>query len=461
MQLKPNIPIISILAIFIISNIIFLSSYQNVWWDSSVYIGMGKYIYSSGNSGLWESSRPLIMPLILGLGWALGLDTILFGRIVSILFSVAVIFMIYIIGLKVFSKKTALLASFFTAFSFNFLFFSPNILTEIPSTFFVLIALYFFLENRFFLMGLFSGLAIMARFFQAFTLIGLALVFFFYLYRKPNFWRKVIYVFLGALIIILPYILLNHLIYNDILLPFKVQTHLTKTTGWTNYQEYGFYFIGLFKDNFLISLLLTLPFFFMKSHKFTALLTISSIYLLIFTLVKHKEMRYMLQILPFLSLLLSHTILELYKKINYEKIAKIVFFAALFVWISITINSLQNVNSYKDEGALYFQEYLKNTQGNIWVTNPLYALHSDSKISGLLYFYSSNNLINFIDKNKDNVEIVLFNSCDIPCNPTGIDPSCDESRNLLNDVLSKFKKIYEKELYGCIYIIYNNPIILT
>src|SRR3989344_870220 len=179
MELKENTGIVIIILLFIGANIAFLNFYDNVWWDSSVYIGMGKHIYSSGNSGLWESSRPLVMPLILGLGWKLGIDPVLFGRTLSILFSAAAILMVYLIGLELFSKKTALLAAFFTAFSFNFLFFSPNILTEIPSTFFVLAAFYFFLENRFFLMGIFSGLAIMTRFFQIFTLIGLALVLFF------------------------------------------------------------------------------------------------------------------------------------------------------------------------------------------------------------------------------------------------------------------------------------------
>ena len=458
MELKENTGIVIIILLFIGANIAFLNFYDNVWWDSSVYIGMGKYIYSSGNSGLWESSRPLIIPLILGFGWTIGIDSVLFGRIISILFSAAVILMVYLIGLKLFSKRIALLASFFTAFSFNFLFFSPNILTEIPSTFFLLAAFYFFLGNRFFLMGLFSGLAIMTRFFQIFTLIGLASVFIFYFYRKPDFWRKVMYIFLGALIIILPYILFNYLMYNDILLPLKVQTHLTKTTGWTNYQEYGFYLVGLLKENFLILLLLALPFFFRKSHKFTALLAMPLVYLLIFTLVKHKEMRYMLHILPFLSILLAYIILELYKKINYKRIAKFALFAVIFAWVLFTLLSFSNVANYKDEGAIYFQDHLQNAQGKIWITNPQYALYSDVKIDGLLYFYSSGNLINFIDKNKDDVDAVLLNSCDIPCNPTGIDQGCNESRNLLNDVLSKFEKIYEKELYGCSYVIYNKPI---
>src|SRR3989344_1160111 len=453
MELKENTGIVIIILLFIGANIAFLNFYDNVWWDSSVYIGMGKHIYSSGNSGLWESSRPLIMPLILGLGWKLGIDPVLFGRTVSILFSAAVILMVYLIGMKLFSKKTALLASFFTAFSFNFIFFSPNILTEIPSTFFLLAAFYFFIEERFFLVGLFSGFAIITRFFQVFVLIGLTLAFFFYFCRKPDFWRKLAFASLGALAIIMPYLFLNYIMYNDVLLPLKVQTHLTNTTGWTNYQEYGFYFTGLFRENFMLMALLALPFFFRKDHKFHALAFASFLYLIIFSIVKHKEMRFMLLILPFLYLLLAFCLMEINQKIKNSKIATALFIIMAAAWLLTTFASFKDILHYSqqrgDQGLVYFQEYLKTGKGVIWVTNPLYALQSNSRIDTLLYYYSTDNLINFLNNNPNKADIVMYNSCDIPCNPTGIDPRCDESRNLLNDVLSKFENVYEKELHGC------------
>ena len=119
--MKENTLIFIIILLFIFFNIIFLTYYNDVWWDSSVYIGMGKYIFSGGNAGLWESSRPLVLPTILGAGWSLGLDAVYFGRIVSIIFAILVVYMLYLIGANLFSKKIALLAAFFTAFSFNFL----------------------------------------------------------------------------------------------------------------------------------------------------------------------------------------------------------------------------------------------------------------------------------------------------------------------------------------------------
>ncbi|MEK6876668.1 MAG: hypothetical protein AABX63_04600, partial [Nanoarchaeota archaeon] len=58
--------------IFLIVKLVSLFAAADIWWDSAVYLGMGKYIYSSGDSGLWEASRPLVWPLILGFFWKIG-----------------------------------------------------------------------------------------------------------------------------------------------------------------------------------------------------------------------------------------------------------------------------------------------------------------------------------------------------------------------------------------------------
>ena len=455
---KDNIKICLIIIFFIITNLIFLSFYDDVWWDSSVYIGMGKYIYSLGNAGLWEESRPLILPFILGSGWKMGFDVVVFGRLVSILFSVLTIIIVYKIGMKMFSKNIGLVTAFFTAFSYTFMFFSPNMLTEIPSTFFVLLAFYYFLDNRFFMMGLFSGIAVMTRFFQVFTLIGIYIACFFYFFRKPNFYHRLFIILAGALVFILPYAALNHYLYNDIFLPIKAQSHLTKTTGWMLYREFGYYFTGLLKENFFLLLIPALPFFFRKDYRFYALASIPIIYLIIFSIVKHKEMRFMLVILPFLYLLTAYCIGQIYYRIKNKAAAREFFFAIALIWLLIAFSAFNSAIAYKinrnDEGLLDFQKYLKDNKVNSWITNPLYALNSDDKIGGLLYFHSSDNLIKFVEKNKNNVDVVLYNSCDIPCPPQELDSLCTKSRNALNGMLSNLKKIYEKEINSCKYQIF-------
>ncbi|MBI2659372.1 hypothetical protein HYX05_04725, partial [Candidatus Woesearchaeota archaeon] len=337
--------------------------------------------------------------------------------------------------------------------------FSSNMLTEIPSAFFMLLAFYFFLSKRFFLMGLFSGVAVMTRFFQVFVLFGIYLIFLAYFYKKPDFHKRLFYAALGFLLPVAIYLMVNQYLYNDILLPYKTQSYLTKTTGWMMYREYWFYFSGLLKENFFFISLLFLPFAFKRNHAFYAVSLSPLIYIIIFSFVKHKEMRFMLLVIPFLYLLASHCLLEIYKKMRNKKAALALFYVICLFWISMVFQSFNEV-SYSlqadDEGLLYFQEYIKEDRGNVWITNPLYALNSDTRISGLLY--SSPQMISFIGKDKDKADTVLFNNCDLPCPSAKIDPLCEGNVKMLQNILTKFKKVYEKEKNLCKYEIYHKVI---
>jgi len=85
---KGHISIIAIIILFIFSYYYYPHPNADLWWDSSVYLGMGKYVYSFGEVGLYEGSRPLVWPLILGFFWKLGLDPIFFGRLMVLIFGI-------------------------------------------------------------------------------------------------------------------------------------------------------------------------------------------------------------------------------------------------------------------------------------------------------------------------------------------------------------------------------------
>jgi len=445
---------------FFVVMVILLYNYKVIWWDSSVYIGMGKYIFSYSKSGLWEESRPIILPFILGLGWYFGLDGVIFGRIVSVIFSVLILIMTYIIGSKIISKRFGLIAALLTASSFTFVFFSANILSEVPATLFMLLAFYFFLKEKHFLMGLFSGLAILTRFFQLFALLGIYIIYFVYIYKKPNFNRKLFSNSVGLLLIILPYALLSLHLYDDVLLPFKVQSQLTRTTGWMLYEDNLFYFRALLNENLLFVLLFVLLVLYKNDHRFNALVFAPFVYIIIFSFIKHKETRFMFVILPMLYLLLAYCIDRFYAKVKNKVLAKrffhvIIFFLMLFTFIKIN-NAIQN--QQQDQQTSVFQNYLnKNNNGKVWITSPLYALYSDGKIDGLLYYYSSKNLMKFLEANRD-ADTVLYNSCDMECPPVELDALCPKSRSILNKMLLNFETIYQKDVGLCKYRIYKKAI---
>ncbi|MCH7516408.1 MAG: glycosyltransferase family 39 protein [Bacteroidetes bacterium] len=147
--MKNNISIILIITLFIALYYSYIDFNADLWWDSSVYIGMGKYIYSAGNSGLYEASRPLVWHLILGFFWKLGFDVILFGKISVLLFGIGTIILTYLIAHELFDKKIALLSSLLLIFSPTFFLFNSVMLAGIPSAFFFLLGFYLFIKKHY------------------------------------------------------------------------------------------------------------------------------------------------------------------------------------------------------------------------------------------------------------------------------------------------------------------------
>ena len=74
-------PLIVVIAISLFARLAFFFSYHELWWDSAVYIGMGKFIFSGGQLGLWEHLRPLMWPSFIGFLWKLGFNPVIAGRV--------------------------------------------------------------------------------------------------------------------------------------------------------------------------------------------------------------------------------------------------------------------------------------------------------------------------------------------------------------------------------------------
>ena len=169
--------IVAILAIFLLVRIIYALRVHTVIWDEAVYIGIGKYIYSLGGAGLWETIRPLGLPVILGFLWKLGANLIVAGEAVALVFSMLSILLVYLIGRNLFGKAAGIVAAAFFALTPVFFLYSSYILTEIPSTFFVLLAVYLYVcRNSAIGAGISSALAMLFRFPQGIALLAFGII---------------------------------------------------------------------------------------------------------------------------------------------------------------------------------------------------------------------------------------------------------------------------------------------
>ncbi|MGV8150885.1 MAG: ArnT family glycosyltransferase [Candidatus Woesearchaeota archaeon] len=376
-----NKGIVFLLGIFFIIKTLFITiRYHLPIWDEGVYIGMGKYIYSSGNSGLWEIIRPPALPLINGLLWKIGLDPLIWGQVVAIIFSCALLFIVYIIAKEIFDKKIAFTSALLLAITPLFFLYSIYILTDIPSTIFTLLAIYFCIKNKYFLAGLSVGIAILFRFPQGLILlpIGIAiLIDSFDLNNSLRFSKnslkfskiknsikdvilKSLKILLGCIIVIIPYIIANYLFYRKytgnltdaIFRPFilaaphgnNIYGSVIDSTFISHVYNIFYYLIALLKNNptyiFLIVGLIYLIYEILRAYnsknsratnskmsayafsdvKRSKIILISFIiYITYFTYIISKEERYMMPFLPFACIITAYGI---FRTVDYFKSSK-------------------------------------------------------------------------------------------------------------------------------------------
>jgi len=367
----------------------------------------------------------------------------------ELIFSLCCIYLIYLIGEDIFNEDIALLSAFFLAFSPTFLFYSSTILTGIPSTFFALLAIYFLIKTEYFLAGLFIGLSFMIRFLQFFILIPI--VFALFLYKK-NQLKRVVSLVYGFLIVVIPYLILNIFLYKNPIYPFLLQVFMTKYTGWVFHEKLSFYFINLFKENFLVLFVIIGVIFILKKrdYKKTTILSIFLLFFVFFNLMTHKEMRFILVFLPYIYLVMSYGIFESFSLIKKKK--GLFYLAIMFIgiiWLTQNINQIR-IPVYKEYPEFISYLEMDNVKDGIWINNPIFIVNSNKKADELIYYplYNSKK-IDGLKERLTEAKHVLINTCDIlPCPED--DKDCTKNTiNLINHLKENFKTIHYKKEDNC------------
>lgn len=457
---KENKEFASLFFISLAARLIFYLFYQHIWWDSAVYVGMGKYIFSSGGIGLWEDIRPLGLPLLYGLFWKSGINVILAARIFALLCSMGIIFFSYEIGNKIFGKWVGIFSAAMLSFSPTFFYYNFRMLTEIPGMFFVFFALYLFLQQRFFWSGLILGVSFIIKFPLGifFAVLGIAAAS--YLTEKSFFdtVKKCIFITGGFLTSVLPVLISYKIKYDSFLYPFIEASEVIDVVLGCNYinaQEWYFYFLALPKENFFAVFALAGLFFIFKrfNHDKLAVLLCFAMPFAYFNNLNCKEIRYALVFMPFLYMIASVGMVNLammirkkYRFVFSLGFLLIVILAGfiLFDWSSVlAINYNVSEPAYVDEFYRFFPDGVK-----VLSTSPFFVLYSDVLLEP--YYYNPDR---YADAEID-VDYVFINICDIPCMKGDI--PCENSRDAFLENLNDFRLMKNETYNNCEYLIYKN-----
>ena len=452
--IKAHAGLIAIISIFIFAFFNYFNPSADLWWDSSVYLGMGKYIYSYGEAGLYEASRPLVWPLILGAFWKLGLDPILFGRLAVFIFGIGTVILTYLTALELFSKRMALLSSFLLAISPTFFLFSSIIFTEVPAAFFLMLGLYFFIKENYNLAGFIFGIAFMTRFFQISIIFPIYLFFIYLAYKKKarigQFFASMLFFFTA----LMPFLALSFILFKNPFYPFILQAWMTKFTGWAFHEPFLFYFVNLLKENVLALFLILGVFFVFKKEKHMKLI-VPFTFLLAFipyNFTAHKEMRFLIFLFPLIYILTSYGIIKFSE--YFGRCKKIAFYLLIIIGI-LHISPQLKLNNYDDKLDAFY-EFMKNKdiKEGLWISNPSFIAFNSAKADELIYYplYNAEKIKNLKER-MNHAKFILINSCDImPCPP--YEEACAmEHGEFIALLIKNFKAELNEEQGSCNYYI--------
>ncbi len=451
--------IIIVLALSFILEVWFAFQPSIIWWDSAMYIGIGKMIYSLGTIGVFEPIRPILLPLILGGVWKIGINPIIVGKLIAIASSIGTLTLVYLIGERLY-KHAGLYAATLLSFTAVFFAFTSAPLTDIPSTFLGLLAIYFFIQKKYVTSGIIAATAFLMRFPQgiifAALMLSIALI-------PTKTWKDklqpLLSIILGFFILALPYFLSNIFFYHDPLLPLKLGKESAQSTlGLYSFSHYLYYIQGIFEENpfILFAIVALFPFIKKDRLKSSILIPIVSAGILLcayFSVTFHQEIRYSIPFLPFLMILAGFGIALLTSKISF-KYSHIVYTSVITLILIricfIAYEIYKPIYSLAPEQYSFYTYFKDKGNATLLTTAPQAVMYSDVLVLEAMDTWEQG--LAAYNREKTDLDYAAINECDPGCD-TGEDQCMAAKKTLLNELQTE-EKVFSATAHYCDLSIY-------
>lgn len=460
-----NKAVYALIIIFLMFQIYYVSKGQNMIWDSSVYLGNGKFIYSEGKNGFYEIIRPIGLPLVLGLVWKLHLPIPLIPILISIFFSVLYLIMTYLLA-REWGTQVALVTGILLLLTPFFMAYSYFVLTEIPSMALALMAVYSWIKKRnSWLAGALCGIAFLFRFPTGLMLPVILLFIFFDASSWKQRFKEFIKVGVAFSVVIFPYILfLDTINWNILEVLTLAGSHQSNPAEQVRgIENIVFYPLRIIGNNPLLALALLGVYAIFHNRRqilkgigdWRYYLIPIGIFTGYYTYIPNKQLRFGLALLPFLAIITAYGITN-FKQVCKEGSGKygwgIVITALLVITIVTYPQKITIPYSYQPLG-----DHLRAAMNTIDATEPLFSTTPLATLfidNPLIVVYNETKIINYDDIeeslayfNQSNLTLMIFTQSSFWCALE--DTECKEIKKNVPDRLTKeYTLIFEHQYFG-------------
>lgn len=449
--------------VFLIARIFLFGRFQNVLWDEAVYIGMGKFIYSGGEAGLWEPLRPIGLPLLLGLFWKTGISIVMAGKILAAAFAILYVLLSCILARAASGRGIAALSAAFALASPLLFFESSQIMTEIPAAIFVIMAVYFFLRDSPVISGVCAGVAFAVKYPAG--LILPALLASSFILRKRREWH--LQMIVSFFFVVAPLLVAFYVIYGSAIEPLALASyhqanpvHAVSAGNplLTLVANVLYYPVRLAFDNPLlafasIGILLAILSDFKKKE--TPLLVALAFFLGYFTLIPNKQLRYGLLFLPFFSYFAARGFVAAYSLIGRWKLIGAFFLSGIIILSAgvigyadrETYNWLASANPHVRD----FYVNVTRDAGMILTADPTPVAYVDRRAEP--FYYSVFAARGIYDGKKEKADVVIYSPDPFPCQYFGEECEAEKGR-LFSAISSENTLVASGQFYNQSYYVF-------
>jgi len=391
----PRILVAVLITMFAAAQSMIVWNHFRFGYDDSIYIGMARYFSSFTAAGYFEHIRPIVLPLVLGAISFIGLDLLVFSKVLAIVTAVATIGLTYKITERLSDGVSGLFAALIVMGSPTFFQNAHMVLTDIPSVFLSLVSFLFFFRASYFQAGFFASLAFMTRFPHGILILSYGLVFV-YACLKPGQAAATIKqagrFLLAYAIPVSGFMLFNLLRYPNAgikapLLPLvRAQMVVIDNGRWMNQGDWTYYLTGLFHDHVFYLAALAGCWMLIRSGKFRVyhfafpLLTII-LFFIYFSRLDLKYIRYIISFSPYLALFAGIGLHYLGNKIRIPRI-QLIIGVMLFMYgiFNVKLTAENQPDGRSAAEAIHAVGY----KGRVITSTPYVIAHLENKLEPVL-----------------------------------------------------------------------------